>query len=93
MPTRRSRRGELHAGCPGRRNLLYACASLTPAFHYMPDEISAKFRRNAESNISRTMTPALLMRGDIEATGQSNDPFVAPGSQNQSNCRSVGNDR
>jgi hypothetical protein len=35
----------------------------------------------------------LLMRGDIEATGQSNDPFVAPGSQNQGNCRSVGNDR
>ena len=30
---------------------------------------------------------------DIEATGQSNDPFVAPGSQDQGNCRSVGNAR
>ena len=45
------------------------------------------------SPISRTVTSALLMRGDIEATGQSNDPFVAPGSQDQGNCRSVGNDR
>src|SRR3984893_10670007 len=44
---------------------------------------------NAASNISRTVTSALLMRGDIEATGQSNDPFVAPGSQDQGNCRSV----
>jgi hypothetical protein len=34
-----------------------------------------------------------LIGGAIETTGQSNDPFVAPGSQNQGNCRSVGNDR
>jgi hypothetical protein len=55
-------------------------------------KMSSKFCRNAEFNVSGVVTSALLMRGDIETTGQSNDPFVAPGSQNQGNCRSVGND-
>jgi hypothetical protein len=49
------------------------------------------FDEIAVFNASSVATSAALEI--LQAIGQRNDPYIAPGSQNQGNCRSVGNDR